>query len=53
MSTNHYDIIIIGTEIGGGTITQSLATTEKKILILERAGDIPKEKENWDPGGSG
>jgi choline dehydrogenase-like flavoprotein len=49
MTNNHFDIIIIGTGIGGGTIAQSLATTGKKILILERGGFIPKEKENWDP----
>jgi choline dehydrogenase-like flavoprotein len=49
MSNNHFDIIIIGTGIGGGTIAQSLAGTGKKILILERGVFIPKEKENWDP----
>ncbi|HEX5655023.1 MAG TPA: GMC family oxidoreductase [Chitinophagaceae bacterium] len=47
--TNHYDIIIIGTGSGGSTIAYKLATTGKKILILERGGFIPKEKENWDP----
>jgi choline dehydrogenase-like flavoprotein len=47
--TNHYDIIIIGTGTGGSTIAWKLASTGKKILILERGGFIPKEKENWDP----
>ncbi|MEP7164374.1 MAG: GMC family oxidoreductase [Ferruginibacter sp.] len=46
---NHYDIIIIGTGSGGGTISKKLADSGKKILILERGGFIPKEKENWDP----
>jgi choline dehydrogenase-like flavoprotein len=46
---NHYDIIIIGTGTGGSTIAYKLAPTGKKILILERGGFIPKEKENWDP----
>jgi choline dehydrogenase-like flavoprotein len=46
--TNHYDIIIIGTGSGGSTIAYKLATTGKKILILERGGFIPKEKQNWD-----
>ncbi len=45
----NYDIIIIGTGIGASTIALDLATTGKKILILERGGFIPKEKENWDP----
>lgn len=47
--TNHYDIIIIGTGSGGSTIAYQLAPTGKKILILERGGFIPKEKQNWDP----
>jgi len=47
--TNHYDIIIIGTGSGGSTLAYKLAPTGKKILILERGGFIPKEKENWDP----
>ena len=46
---NHYDIIIIGTGSGGSTMAWKLAATGKKILILERGGFIPKEKENWDP----
>lgn len=44
-----YDIIIIGTGSGGSTIAYKLASTGKRILILERGGFIPKEKENWDP----
>ncbi len=46
---NHYDIIIIGTGTGGSTIAYKLAPSGKKILILERGGFIPKEKQNWDP----
>jgi choline dehydrogenase-like flavoprotein len=44
-----YDIIIIGTGSGGATIAKKLAASGKKILILERGGFIPKEKQNWDP----
>lgn len=47
--TNHYDFIIIGTGTGGSTMARKLAAGNKKILILERGGFIPKEKENWDP----
>jgi choline dehydrogenase-like flavoprotein len=47
--SHHYDIIIIGTGSGGSTISYKLASSGKKILILERGGFIPKEKENWDP----
>lgn len=43
-----YDIIIIGSGAGGGTIAYKLAPSGKKILILERGDYIPKERENWD-----
>ena len=51
MNTNseHYDIIIIGTGAGGGTVAHELAPTGKKILILERGEFLPKEKDNWNP----
>ncbi len=44
-----FDIIIIGTGAGGGTLAAKLAPTGKRILILERGDFLPKEKENWDP----
>jgi choline dehydrogenase-like flavoprotein len=44
---NHYDIIIIGTGAGGGTLAHRLAPTGKKILILERGDFLPREKANW------
>jgi choline dehydrogenase-like flavoprotein len=46
MST-HYDIIIIGTGPGGGTLAYKLAASGKKILLLERGGYLPREKDNW------
>jgi choline dehydrogenase-like flavoprotein len=49
MSDGHYDIIIIGTGAGGGTIAHQLAPSGKKILILERGEFLPRERENWDP----
>ncbi|MEO1692057.1 MAG: GMC family oxidoreductase [Cyanobacteria bacterium J06631_6] len=45
----HYDLIIIGTGAGGGTVAHELAPTGKKILILERGDFLPREKENWSP----
>lgn len=45
----HYDVIIIGTGAGGGTIARRLAPSGKRILILERGGFLPRERENWDP----
>ncbi len=43
-----YDIIIIGTGAGGGTLLHKLKDSGKKILVLERGGYLPQEKENWD-----
>ena len=47
--TEHYDIIIIGTGAGGGTIAHALSDTPAQILILERGGFIPQEDDNWNP----
>ena len=43
-----YDVIIIGTGAGGGTLAAKLAPSGKNILVLERGGYVPREKENWD-----
>ena len=37
--TDHYDVIVIGSGAGGGTLTHALAPTGKRILLLER-GDF-------------
>jgi choline dehydrogenase-like flavoprotein len=44
--SEHYDLIIIGTGAGGGTLARALAPTKKRILILERGGYLPREREN-------
>jgi choline dehydrogenase-like flavoprotein len=44
-----YDIIIIGTGAGGGTLAHRLAPSGKKILIIERGTFLPREKANWSP----
>lgn len=44
-----YDIIIIGSGAGGGTLAHALAKTGKKILIIERGDFLKREKENWEP----
>ncbi len=44
----HYDVIIIGTGAGGGTLAYKLAPSGKRILVLERGGYLPREPENWD-----
>src|SRR5581483_2847017 len=46
-NNNHYDVIIIGTGAGGGTLAYKLAPSGKKILLLERGDYVPREKDNW------
>jgi choline dehydrogenase-like flavoprotein len=46
---DHYDVVIIGTGAGGGTLANVLAKAGKRILLLERGDYLPREKENWDP----
>ena len=49
MTSPHYDILIIGTGAGGGTMAQALADTGARILIVERGDFVPQEAENWSP----
>ena len=46
MTNEHYDVIIIGTGAGGGTLVRKLAESGKRILLLERGGFLKREKEN-------
>src|SRR3954452_24031838 len=49
-SDEHYDVIIIGTGAGGGTLAHRLAPSGKRVLLLERGDYLPRERENWDSG---
>ena len=42
-----YDVIIIGSGAGGGTLARHLAPSGKRILLLERGGWLPREPQNW------
>jgi choline dehydrogenase-like flavoprotein len=44
-----YDVIIVGTGAGGGTLAYTLAQSGKRILLLERGDFLPRELANWDP----
>ena len=46
---NSFDIIIIGSGAGGGTMAWALADTGARILLVERGDFVPQERENWDP----
>jgi choline dehydrogenase-like flavoprotein len=45
--TDSYDVIIIGTGAGGGTLARHLAPSGKRILLLERGDWLPREPQNW------
>jgi choline dehydrogenase-like flavoprotein len=42
-----YDVIIIGSGAGGGTLASHLAPSGKRILLLERGDWLPREPQNW------
>jgi choline dehydrogenase-like flavoprotein len=46
MSTS-YDVIVIGSGAGGGTLVRRLAPSGKRVLLLERGGWLPREPQNW------
>jgi choline dehydrogenase-like flavoprotein len=45
--TERYDVVIIGTGAGGGTLARHLAPSGKRILLLERGDWLPREPQNW------
>lgn len=49
MSANQqWDVIIIGTGAGGGTLAHRLAGSGRRVLLLERGDYVPREKDNWN-----
>ena len=44
-----FDVVIVGSGAGGGTLAYRLADTSAKILLIERGDFIPQEPSNWDP----
>ena len=42
-----YDVIVIGSGAGGGTLVHRLAPSGKRILLLERGDWLPREPANW------
>jgi choline dehydrogenase-like flavoprotein len=49
MQTLTYDIVVIGTGAGGGTVARALAPSGARMLIVERGTFVPQEDENWSP----
>lgn len=49
MAASRFDVIIIGSGAGGGTLAHALSTTGARLLIVERGDFVPQEPENWSP----
>lgn len=45
---DEYDVVILGSGPGGGTLAHALAGLDKSILLVERGDFLPQEPENWD-----
>lgn len=48
-SMTQFDIIIIGTGAGGGTLAYALKDSGARILLIERGDYLPSEPQNWQP----
>ena len=44
-----YDVVVLGTGAGGGTMAHALSGAGARILLVERGDFVPQEAENWDP----
>ena len=44
-----YDIVVIGTGAGGGTVAQALAPCGARMLLVERGARVLQEDETWCP----
>jgi choline dehydrogenase-like flavoprotein len=47
VTVSSYDVIVIGSGAGGGTLVHKLAPSGKRILLLERGDWLPREPQNW------
>ena len=45
--SRHYDFVIIGSGMGGGTLAYALRGSGARILLLERGDYLPQEPQNW------
>ncbi|QSE82140.1 GMC family oxidoreductase [Rhodococcus koreensis] len=48
-SKHSYDVVIVGSGMGGGTLAYALADSGVDVLLIERGDFLPQEKQNWSP----
>ena len=46
-NADRYDVIVIGSGPGGGTMAWRLARTGKRVLLVERGDYLKRERQNW------
>lgn len=44
---DHYNIVIVGSGMGGGTLAYALKDSGASVLLVERGDFLPRERENW------
>lgn len=44
-----FDLVIVGTGAGGGTLAYALRNSGMRILLIERGDYLPQEDQNWQP----
>jgi len=49
MKARDFDVVIIGSGVGGGAVALQLAGTGARVAILERGPVLQREPQNWDP----
>ena len=45
---DHYDVVIAGSGMGGGTMAYALKDSGLSVLLIERGDYLPQEAQNWD-----
>jgi choline dehydrogenase-like flavoprotein len=49
VSVGDYDVVIVGSGVGGSAVALQLAGTGARVAVLERGPYLPREAQLWDP----
>lgn len=49
MAHESYDVVIVGSGVGGASVALQLAGSDARVLVLERGPALPRESQNWSP----